>query len=231
MVTNGSSVERVSDRVVPLLATISPARRADATAAFFDDHYYLCFSVNGVYNDTMLDYDLRSDTWWVHTLGEQQMVIWNPGTGPKLYGAKGSEARVSTLFEPGVKTDDGVAFQAYWTGPFHTLGRREIMKRVRQIAFDGSGTISLAIAKDYRRSPDYQRDKTFATGAGLFGVNDGTSFAVNDGSYFGAQTFTVAQARATTPGVARAWSIQFGNITADDFEVDSYQILATERTN
>jgi hypothetical protein len=31
--------------------------------------------------------------------------------------------------------------------------------------------------------------------------------------------------------VARAWSLQFGNATAEDFEVDAYTVAFSERTN
>lgn len=231
MLTDGSSARRVSDRVLPLIDTILPAQRANAAGAFFEDHYYLSICTTGTYNNLMLDYDVKAETWWVHTLGEQAMAVWNLSGQPALYGAKSSEARVSRLFVDGVTVDDGVPFSCYWHGPFHTFGRPEIQKRVRMVAFDGTGRISLRLTTDYRKVPDYEREYTFATDTGLFGNNDVGVFGTNDGNYFGSQTYTVAQARVATPGVGRAWSVQFGNETSDDFEVDGYSMLTTARTN
>lgn len=232
MVTNGSSVRRVSDRVLPLIESMSQAKRASATARYFNDHYYLCFPTGGAGNDVMLDYDAKADVWWIHTLPEQDLAVWESGAVPQLYGAKATSALVDRLFVGGQTQDNGQSFASYWNGPFHAFGKPHLRKRMRQIAFDGSGRIQLSITRDFRRSQSLQGEKSFGTDVGAFGVNDTSLFAVNDTpeQYFGG-VYEVAQARVANPGVARAWSIQFGNQTADDFEVDSYTCLLTERTN
>jgi hypothetical protein len=39
----------------------------------------------------------------------------------------------------------------------------------------------------------------------------------------------VAEARALNLGVARAWSMMFGNDTADPLEIDSYTLMVSNR--
>jgi hypothetical protein len=232
MVTNGSTVKRVSDRVLPLIASMSQAQRAAAVGAYFNDHYYLSFSTGGTNNDVTLDYDVKADAWWIHTLGLQDIAAWEPAGVPQLYGADGGVARVSRLFVDGQTQDNGAAFVAYWNGPFHTMGKPHLRKRVRQIRFDGKGRLQLSLTKDFAIAPSLAVDRSFSTDTGLFGTNDGAAFGVNDtsGQFFGG-VFSVGQARALNPGVARAWSLQFGNATAEDFEVDAYTVAFSERTN
>ena len=53
----------------------------------------------------------------------------------------------------------------------------------------------------------------------MFGAGDGI---------FGGEV-AVGDAEVWTPGVSRAWSVTFGNASAESFEVDSYTFLVSMR--
>lgn len=234
MVTDGSTVKRVSDRVLPMIESMSQAQAAAAVGWYFDDHYYLSFSTGGAHNDITVDYDAKTDAWWVHTLGLQDIAAWQPSSVWQLYSADGGQARVSRLFVDGETQDNGAPFASYWSGPFHTFGKPHLRKRLRQVRFDGRGRIQLSVTPDFQQAPSLAVDEKFDTDTGSYGVNDdGGLFGVNDSNtttLFGGM-FTVGQARALNLGVARAWSLTFGNNTTDDIEIDSYTMAFTPRSN
>jgi hypothetical protein len=86
----------------------------------------------------------------------------------------------------------------------------------------------VSVATDFARGATTSLDHTFSAESALFGVNDGSAFGVNDGSVFGGPA-DVVEARALNLGVARAWSMMFGNDTADPLEIDSYTLMVSNR--
>lgn len=124
----------------------------------------------------------------------------------------------------------------------HRVKTPFLKKRIRAIHFDGSGVIVPIVAQNFyvpgQEEPGVvgnlpQQSPTlpvnFSAGGQVFGNEDteqtfgGQTF---DGAtmYFGGSS-TVQDARIYSPGISRAWSVGFGNATADPFEVDSFTYL------
>jgi hypothetical protein len=239
MVTDGSTAKPVSDPVLPLIRSLNPAQRSKACGTFHNDHYYLSISVGGIKNDVVLDFDIQQNIWWVHVIGTDQagcidFARWAPSGANRLYGVRASTGKIEELWVDGIHTDGGDTFSCYWNGPFHVFGQPALQKRVRQIRFDGSGRVSLSIARDFETNADQWIDKSFSVETFIFGVNDtpSTLFGINDNpqQFYGGLS-EISQAIVATPGVARAWSIEFGNNTTDPFEVLGYTLAVQMRKN
>lgn len=228
MRTNGQTFQSVSDRILPFLRAIPTAMLQRAAGAFFGDHYYLSIAQAGSVNSLLLDYDIKLDSWWIHSLPEADLTVWQANNAVSLYGSKETTAGVRKLFVPGLTQDEGANFTAYWTGPFHTLDRPYQRKRVRAIIFDGKGRIQTSLAKDFQRQPSFALEQNLATDPQVYGADEGSQYGVNDATLYGGPA-DVAQAKIPTPGVGRAWSVQFGNNTSDSFEVESYALLINGR--
>lgn len=202
MLTDGSSLKRVSNRVQPLLDELQDAQRSRAAGVFHGDHYYLSISTSGSFNDLTLDYDVQTDSWWPHTLAEQDWAVWEPTPGaPALYAIKAGSGTINKPFVPGIRVDDGEAFAAYWKGRFHDFGSPMINKRVRWVHLEGRGKAAVEIARSYSTGEEELGDVDFATSGGLVELGDAEIF---------------------TPGVGRAFSVIVSNDTADELELDSY---------
>jgi hypothetical protein len=233
---NGQSVERVSDKIMPVFARTPVAMRSQAVAAYHQDHLYLSISTSsGTVNDTLLDFDLKTNSWWVHSLACQDFAPWDDGTGPALYGARSSQANVQRLFVSGATQDDipaaggaGTNFSSYYIGPWHAFQQPYRRTRVREIHFDGKGRMAFAIARNFQRVPEDILNRLFGTESLSFGTNDAQLFGVNDTTVFGGPT-DVGEAKVLNLGVSRAWSVQFGNATAEPFELDSYTFMMQNR--
>lgn len=217
--TDGSNARRISDRIAPTLRAIVPASRQLAAGAFYDGHYYLAVTSSGATNNLLVDYDTVTDSFWLHTLAEAQLAVWDGDGSRRLYGAKGTQ--IDRCFVAGETTDNGTAFPASWSSPFYTFGQTSFRKRIWAIHFDGQGRIQASIAKDFATANVLWQDSSFtALGDGLYQVDDGSIYQADDGTvYMGAAS--IGQARVLTPGIARAWSVTYGNTTAEPFEVES----------
>jgi hypothetical protein len=234
--TNGQSIDRVSDKILPVFAQTPAAMRSSAVAAYLSDHLYLAISTSSSsVNDTLLDFDLRTNSWWIHTLPMQDIVTWDAGAGQGLYGARSSGVTVNQLFVPGLNQDDvpaaggaGTSYSTYWTGPWITFQQPYRRHRLREVHFDGRGRMAFSIARNFQKVPEAVFNTLFGTEAATFGTNDGTLYGINDGTVFGGPV-DVGEARAPTLGVSRAWSVQFGNATNEPFELDSYTMMIQNR--
>jgi hypothetical protein len=124
----------------------------------------------------------------------------------------------------------------------HRVKTPFLKKRIRAIHFDGSGVIVPIVAKNFtipgteepgvvgNESQDApQLPVNFEEGDQIFGN-------ANEEQRFGGETFegvtmffggrtAVGDARIYSPGIARAWSVGFGNDNAESFEVDSFTYL------
>lgn len=228
--TNGSSMERINDKIQPTFDALVQNNRQLATGCVFDGHYYLAISTSGTANDLLLDYDLRLNSWWIHTLPVSDLAIWEPTASiPQLHAAAAGVARTDQLFVSGRTQDAGdVNYTTYWRGAHHVMGKPYLRKRCREIHFDGKGVIEVSIAKDFARSFVNTGSGDFRGSDGLFGVDDGSLWGVSDSGIYGGTT-DIAEAKFATLGVARAWSVEFGNTTADQMEVESYTMMMDER--
>jgi hypothetical protein len=212
---DGSSLKRMSEQLTPTIQGIVPGNAPLAAGAYFNDHYYLSVSTSGSANDLTLDYDFQLGSWWLHDNAEAQWAVFTGSSTPELYGAKGTSVR--KCYSAGVTQDEGANFTSYWKGPWHVFGNEHVRKRVRQIRFDGTGTIDVYVAKDFAPGETLNKTVTFTGGGTLFG---------GSGSFGGAGTFgdpaSVQFDRIVTPGVARAWSLRVGNSSSSSWQVDSY---------
>ena len=224
-----SNNQRLSDAILPTISELPQATLRHAAGAYFDQHYYLSVSSGGITNDLMLDYDMVLRSWWLHSHGMAALAVWErTADEPELYGAVAGVPRIDRLFVPNEALDAGTIFPAYWTSPFLTFGKPMVRKRCREIHFDGEGRINVKLAKDFSLTAAEATSANFAGDDGTYG-GPGGLFGVDDGSVFGSAVL-VGEANVYTPGVARAWSVMFGNDTADTFVIDSFSLMMQERT-
>lgn len=225
MVTSGSDIKQVSQKIAPTLDLISSSNAVRAAGAFIGGHYYLAVPTSGVVNDLLLDYDLEQGAWWIHTLPCSQLAVARfGGAEPVLRATRSDVARVDTLFVDGETQDAGANYESYWRGPFHAFKTPYQQKRCRAIHFDGMGRIQVSVTKDFQRAAQRIADEDFSSDEGDWGVDDGGLWGVGtDGEWGGLSE--VGEAHVATPGVGRAWSVTFGNDTDDSFEVESYTMF------
>lgn len=260
-VTNGSKITPISDPIQPTVDAISLGGRAQAAGVYFDAHYYLSVPLNSGTNDTVLDFDATLDSWWKHTFGANQFAIFHPASMASLYSAKATSAVVDHCFAPGVLVDNGTAFKWRWAGPWQspTFYRRRrfptpyYRKRLRQLRFDGTGTIDFSLAKDFTLGEVLIRSNALVTGGGTFGVDgfygapDGSLFGGNPGAtgaggffggvgVFGAADGSVYgdvpglnRTRVYSLGVANAFSIIFSATSTTADMLTSYTMMMTDR--
>ncbi len=226
VVCDGSRMQTISDRVAPLLRQIPAAVRDLATGVYFDGRYYLSFSTGAV--DRTLDFDTRLNAWFVHSYAPRDWTVWAPDGQPTLYASR--PGAIERPFAAGTTTDSADLFAAYWRGPFHTFNQSFVNKRVRRVAFDGEGLIKVSLATDFRDAYGLEGQFNFqpTEAPESWGVGSG-SWGTGSGAWAASELAEVGVAEVLTPGVARAWSVQFGNDTADPFTVDSYTFFINFR--
>jgi hypothetical protein len=164
-VTNGSTVQPVSDLVRPLLDSIPGGNRNQSAGACFGGHYYLTVLIPGspTSNWITLDYDELLKSWWKHSFGERQFAIWHPNVGQpaNLYGANAFNIAVDQCFTPNTYQDhETVNYSWYWKGPWQSPSfyRRRLYpstwyrKRLRQIRLQGDGTVDYSLGKDFDKN-------------------------------------------------------------------------------
>lgn len=229
--TNGDSSRIISDRVAPLLEELEPSLADTAVGAYHNRHYYLAFSSSGSINDRMLDYDTRLEAWWIHSVGAHALATWSPAGQLELYGSRpdGADGIVEHLFVPGERHDAGAAFRAFWAGPYHTFDAPYLNKRVRRVHLDGKGRIEVSLSRDFEHGSTFETLAIFDDATDTFADTDASGDVFGRGEKPWGGLSDVGQAEVLTPGVARAWSVVFGNATADTFEVDSYTFAITMR--
>jgi hypothetical protein len=202
------------------------ANRQLAAGSFINDHYYLTYSSGGSANTGILDYDTTLDSFWTHTSTEAQLAVWE-GDGQKhLYGVRAGGTPVDKLFVPGEPQDNGANFAASWSSKPYTFGSPELRKRVWKLHFDGTGEIQASLAKDFSSSSTTGRDVDFTASDELFGTGT-VPFGTGTDPFGGLAS--VREAAILTPGVARAWSVTYGNQTAQNFQIDSFTFELADR--
>lgn len=235
--STGQGVERVSQRIQPLLESLVASNITQACGAFFADHYYLSISTSGTSNNLLLDYDLTLDCWWIHTVPSSQFAVWRLSTGAQLMGARPGLTRIDNFFVRGLTQDSGANFTAYWSSPFYSFGAPYIRKRLRRIHMDGKGFVRASLSLDFATGPTPLGDLSFTQGGAtdLFGgagnfAGSGTNFG---GGALGTMPRTIDERYLFTPlkGVGRVFSLTLGNETSDALEVDSFTFNLTPRRN
>ncbi len=236
-VTDGSKVEQVGEAVLPLIKTAAdtnPSLMPYCAGAFFQHSYWLSIPYANAYNDLLLEYDLETQSWWLHDGSISQWGIQDPVGTPLLYVAKSDTAVVQRAFSPGIYQDGGVnyASKAYLESPYYVLGAPHVSKHLNQIRVDGRGVWVL-------KGADHFTDTyTLIEGVG-WETSDATStsFGVENnfagaGNFGGTQAGTL-EVRYPTPmeGHTRAFSLRYENDDSGDFEIESTTIFATPRSD
>lgn len=253
-VTNGSSVDLVSDQITPTINSLSGV--SEASGEFYRNHYYLSVPQENV----ILDYDLALKSWWKHRLASGAAYDFASkfnGSTEELYCVSGG--KVGRMFVPGVYQDFGSAYSWKWSGPWLAPGQaREVYpavrKRLRALRIDGNGTARLFVSKDFGTAQNAVTPQN-ADGtprSTLFPASQGTTFGPpsppTDTTYFGDYssagnspvTATVfadvqgpQQARVWGQGVARSWSLTFSDEVASPSPtaatIQNYTIFTQER--
>ena len=236
-VTDGSTVTKLGENVDPLIrqaADNNPSALANSCATYRNDSYYLSIPSATSTNDLTLEYHLPTRSWWIHTTTSNQFALLDPDGTPKLYSAHATDNKVLRVLAPDLYTDEGVAYDTYWEGPFWPFGQPHINKRLTQIRMDGAGIWLLYLATtfegDYELIDglDWEVSTTASTtfgGTGTFGPSpdDGTDFGPEAG---------ILERRYPTPGTqgwGRALSLKLTNYDPYSFELYSLTAFARER--
>jgi hypothetical protein len=227
-ITDGSNIRVVSDKIKPLLATISetqPIAYKRSVGVYFQDSYWLSIPYADNKNSITLQYQLDTGAWWIHSLAAADYAIFDSGNGAKLYGAVSEIAGMDQMLVKNVYTDNGSPFQSYWEGPYWTWGAPQLNKRISQYRIDGVGYWELDAGTtfgDTRQRLDWIPWESGASTGGDFG-DSGTDFG--DEGTFGA-TPTITQKRYYTPtdGWGRAWSLKIYDDNANANTMEIYSI-------
>jgi hypothetical protein len=226
--TDGSKIRRVSDNIITTLTAASQSQPtlSQAAATYSNGAYYLSVATGLVKNDRTFEYDLTTESWWVHDCASNQFALVDPTGTPILYSANPAAASVQKAFVNGVFTDASAAYAGgtYFSTAYYVWGEPGMMKRVRQVRVEGQGVWDGQATFDFK--DDYQPMDgelwDFAGGdtGGLFG---------GDGAFGGAGTFApvttlTSSYRYYTLGRARAWSFKFLNDDTADFQI--YELTA-----
>lgn len=231
--TNGSKLEPISDLIQPTIDQID-GQRTQAAAVYFNGHYYLSVAGTGSgANDTTLDFDTTINSWWRHSFGSNQFAIWHPVGSAQLYSAKATAAIVDQCFASAVFTDNGSNFTWYWRGPWQspTFARRRLFptpyyrKRLRQVRYEGIGTVDFSLAKDFAATETLVKQDVFA---GSTGTNFGGPQPFGGPQLFGGGA-TLLQGRVYTLGVADAFSIVFSSTSNTSDGLYSYFMVLHDR--
>lgn len=243
-VTDGQSITKLSDNIDPTIEAIVKDRPLDiakAAAVFFDNSYYLSVPVNSAANEILLEYNLDTQSWWIHSCPSNQFALLDPTGAPKLYSASPTNIVIHRAFDPAKFTDanatEDLPYESYWEGPFWAWGQPHLNKRIAQYRMDGRGEWQTATASTFKGTYN-------DLGFGILweaGVDEGDDFGVTGefgdpnetGSQFAPQG-GVNQRRYPTPhqGWGRAWSLKVTDNAANaDLEIYSISAFTRPRTD
>jgi hypothetical protein len=256
--TNGSTVKEMSYNVRPTLLKINPKARENAAGEYWNNHYYISFPYeSSEVNNRTLDYDSILKSWWLHDLTGNQWCRFEATAGepflftiPPKKEAGVVKAWVKEVYQDSGKNYAGEKeFAAFWISPWqpfayyifrHRIKAPFLKKRVRQIFFDGEGEIIPVVYKNFRfggtsepavvdNLEESTKDKTpviFSTDTSTFG--EGIDKFGEGEAYFGGAS-KVEAARIYAPGIARVWSVGWGNNSKEPFQVSAYGLMVQFR--
>lgn len=253
-VTNGSSLDLVSDNITPTLTPLS--NKNTASGKFFNNHYYLAI-------DTLVfDFDLVLKSWWKHSL-PNSVNAWASRYNDSIEeayiasGTKLGQWLPTDVYTDFNETATPSTISWTWKGPWITPGEARVVypatrKRLKALRVDGAGNVSLTKSIDFypaetpvtAQSPsgDLMTQLFPSATNSLFGPSpaDGTFFADVDNSTSpptptGPTTFAdvsiFSQARVWGQGVARSWAFNFANSIANakSATIQNYTVFIQER--
>ncbi|HXJ92631.1 MAG TPA: hypothetical protein VMT20_07085 [Terriglobia bacterium] len=257
--TNGSTVKEMSYNIRPTILSINGAQRANAAGAYYNNHYYLSFATGAETKpNRTIDYDLVLKSWWLHDLTGNAWTRAEPETGKVVLLSLRPETKagIAKSFVEGIYTDLGAVYTgkeglcAYFLTnwePFayyifrHRVKAPFLKKRIRQIFFNGEGSITPIVYKDFGQGGRQEAGVSgsneqwtkefpinFAASEEKWGEGSG-SWATEGGEVLWGGEMAVGQARIYSPGVAFTWSVGWGNNSAEPFVVDAFTYMAQFR--
>lgn len=226
-VTNGTTVTDISHDIHPLLMGIGGNNVQYAAAAYYDQAYYLSIPQGTNTNELLLEFDLATNSWWVHEIqftssttgAVSQFAILEPSGSSTLYGALDGVSKVAEMFKDNTYQDFDNNYVAYWDGPWHTFGSPHIRKTLREIRVDALGNFDVYTQNSFSTTQN-QEETTYWEVA-----NPSTEFG-GTGNFGGTGTFgddaQITERRYYTPGVGRAWSLRFESENSQDCQIYAY---------
>ncbi len=239
-VTDGSSITHISEAIDPLLRDISASGLSNAAAVFANNRYYLSIARNDLNNDTILEFDIRNASWWIHKIqlteteqhGVNDWCLLDPDGAATLYSIGANPVgRVYESFVAGRHIDD-VRFQSHWTTGWDSFGSPHLRKIVTGVRADHKGSVTMSWATSFSgfgqggSVDDRIEWETSADDSGIFG---GEGSFGGEGIYGG--TAEVTETRWYTLGTARAWAFKFENNQNQDWELYSYTVGVEQRND
>jgi len=233
-VTNGTTMTDISGDIRPVLAAIPGTSVSYACGIFYDQKYYLSIPQSGNTCELICEFDLATNTWWLHAIqftssivgAVTQFAILEPSGSNILYGALDGTAKVAEMFKNATFQDFDNNYVAYWNGPWLSFGMPHLRKNLREIRVDGLGQFDVYTQNSFSTTESAQ-ETTFWEVA-----TEGTTFG-GTGDFGGTGTYgdsaTITERRYYTPGVGRVWSVQFKSTNNEDCQIYSYTLALDTR--
>jgi hypothetical protein len=237
MVTDGGSIQSVSNDVDPIVQAIPGDVIVNSAACYYKGSYYLSIP-EAEENSIIIEFDTRFSSWWLHelqvtestTTGVNDWAIANPTTTTDLYVAGGEAATplVMEAFVDNVYQDNSNPYEAYWITQWHTFGLPHLRKILRQIRADAKGQFTLSYVQSFATSYSSLEDLIWE-----IAEDDGTEIFGGSGTFGGSGIFggevLVQEHRYYTPGTARAFSLKFSSDSNGPWDLYSYTMAVDSR--
>ena len=235
--TDGNSFSIVSGPMRSLLSQIPPGSLANACAIFKDNSYYISFTT-GTVNDYILQYDVTTQTWWIHRIyytsssvgGVNDWTILNPSTTATLYaaGADTTTFRIFEMFKASIYQDsNSIDYLANWIGPHHTFGQPHIRKRCREIRVDGYGNFEVYTQRRFSSANTLEENKIWE--ASDAGTTFGGTGTLGGTGVFGDSPVITEHRYYTPTNTARAISVKFQSQNNQDMKIFAYTMFMDMR--
>lgn len=237
LVTDGSSVSAISTNALePLLQDMNPGTVSYSAAIHIAGKYFISIDSSGSGNDTVLEYDLTFDSWWVHkiqvdedtTTGVWDWAIMNPDEEARLYSATG-DGKIHEAFKENVYTDNELAFESYWITEWHVFGMPHVRKTLRQVRADCKGSCMMQMAKSFATTHEDLSAVMWETAVEDSGSFGGGGVFGGDGGFGGLEP--IIEHRYYTPGTARSFSFKIVSTSSSVWELFSYSLMADMRSD
>lgn len=238
IITDGNSfVRTVNQPIRPIMNLVTGANKAKVCSAHVGNYVYFSLSEGGSINDTILEYDLVNQSWWIHRIcvginpaflcGVNQFAIIDPSSNTKLYGATPAifevgQSRILEMFIENKYYDDEnrTPFQAYWISPWHAYSIPHMRKRMREVRVDSLGNFELYSLSNFSSSQNKEEVDNWESSG------EGTTIFGGEGEFGGEGIFgdeaLIIEKHYYTLGVGRAWSFKFESNDNQDLQIYSY---------
>jgi hypothetical protein len=184
--TTGSQPQRVSDNVEPIFhggasvyyqgGTLNDGSITEATMSYHDERLFLSFPAGAAaVNNRQLVFDPHEKWWSLYDLPAGPLTIFRPGNVEELiFGYSTGTKHLGRYVEGTHLTDDasqsgagGNAITARWRSGWFSLGSAAV-KVIRECKIAGSGTVTVAMSRDYRQLPSWSVERQLSPGGVMY---------------------------------------------------------------